>query len=531
MTRFKKMIQDYDKFVLLPIVFLFTVTLSCTKNTHSICINKWKILYEQDLGLESVVHKQGWKSVEIPFTFTSPYPMANAFQFIWLQGEFYIDDNPSVFQGLSIGRISQSDRVYINGHLIGQTDPECARLLPASRNYRIPEGILQEGKNTIYIQLGIMSGYYGGISGDVFIQKENIFYAQQSWRHLIYSQIPMGIILLYFSCFISLLIFFNWNKKEKFPLYVAFGFLFLIISDLCHLLPYHLAGFVSLISIQRSLVPIFFVIIILTIQSIYRVYLSNYNRVIIPILLLFALILLFRIHSVYYLQINLVVKVLSLIISIVFITFMIYRLNAIKHDKVILHNISIMFVLLCLIIIFELYSGLTGGIYSDLISIFSPPVIFVICFLIISKYMMTRWTELQLLYEKLKKTEGGDDTTLSITDSLEEKLNRIIHFIDENFASDLSREELAAAVEINPNYMGSKFKAYTGKTIKDYINQIRIEAAMRQLQTNDMKIIDIALSVGFDNSVTFNRVFKNVTGQTPTEYKNSNNLMMNKKKI
>lgn len=59
-----------------------------------------------------------------------------------------------------------------------------------------------------------------------------------------------------------------------------------------------------------------------------------------------------------------------------------------------------------------------------------------------------------------------------------------------------------------------------GKTATQYINEYCIEKASQLLtQTND-QIIDIAFSVGFDNSSYFIRKFKSLKGMTPSEYRN-----------
>ncbi|MCP4762721.1 MAG: helix-turn-helix transcriptional regulator, partial [archaeon] len=128
---------------------------------------------------------------------------------------------------------------------------------------------------------------------------------------------------------------------------------------------------------------------------------------------------------------------------------------------------------------------------------------------------------LDLLYEQLKLPEGNG-TKLSITDESEKKLQRIIDFINENFTSDISREGLAAAIGMNPNYMSSLFKEFTGMKINDYINKLRIDDAVIKLKTENIRIIDIALSVGFESLSTFNRAFKNIMNTTPSQYREQN---------
>ena len=51
-----------------------------------------------------------------------------------------------------------------------------------------------------------------------------------------------------------------------------------------------------------------------------------------------------------------------------------------------------------------------------------------------------------------------------------------------------------------------------------YVNMVRIEQAIQMLSTNQHRMIEIALECGFSNIRTFNRVFKEITGYTPTEF-------------
>jgi AraC-like DNA-binding protein len=107
----------------------------------------------------------------------------------------------------------------------------------------------------------------------------------------------------------------------------------------------------------------------------------------------------------------------------------------------------------------------------------------------------------------------------SITDSAKMKIEQVKEFLKENFREDISREGLASAVEMSPDHLGRIFKKDTGKKIADYINKLRIDEAAKQLRYEENKIIDIAYEVGFESLRTFNYVFQNLHGLTPTEYR------------
>ncbi|HPU62820.1 MAG TPA: helix-turn-helix transcriptional regulator, partial [Mobilitalea sp.] len=68
------------------------------------------------------------------------------------------------------------------------------------------------------------------------------------------------------------------------------------------------------------------------------------------------------------------------------------------------------------------------------------------------------------------------------------------------------------------------YKKKTGISLKNYINEYRIERAKELLLTSDKSISDIAEAVGFDNFSYFSTLFKKVTGLSPKEFKDNHNL-------
>ncbi len=120
------------------------------------------------------------------------------------------------------------------------------------------------------------------------------------------------------------------------------------------------------------------------------------------------------------------------------------------------------------------------------------------------------------LYAQLRKKK---ETTGGVSDIAEEKVKLVIDFINDNYDTDLTREGLASAVDINPDHLSRVFNRYTGKKINEYINAIRIEEAKKKLENSSYNITEIAISVGFENLRTFNRYFLSATGVSPTEYR------------
>lgn len=77
---------------------------------------------------------------------------------------------------------------------------------------------------------------------------------------------------------------------------------------------------------------------------------------------------------------------------------------------------------------------------------------------------------------------------------------------------------------MSPVRFGKAFKAYTGKKLGDYINELRVRDAKQLLEAGEMPISEIAFEVGFESLRSFNRVFYKQTGMTPTDYR-TNALM------
>ncbi len=505
---------------------IITSSISCGNDTSSIHVKNWKILYEQDSTLVSVLQKSGWEPVGIPLTVKLPYPPACDFQYIWLKGEFEIKDDPSIYYGLSTGRVRLADKIFINNYQIGSLLPEKVNWNPVPRNYIIPGGIIKKGNNEVYIQLGIYGYDHCGISGEVLIQTKKTFERAELSSNLVYHQLPFGIMFLFSALVIIFFISFLYDRKEKLNLYTALIMLTCNIYIFTSLPSYKLISFELFYGIICSVPFTISVLLILVFQTICRIYLSFLNRVIIPMLIVLIIFILISSSSLSFHLIFGILKYLYPIIIISIFAFMIYRLNSInilsskKLDKFLLNTITSILVIFGVILILETYFYIAGEHYTYLIATFVSPVFVIFWGIFIPREIMNRRIEIELLYDKLKRIEGHE-RDLSITDSSELKLKRVIDFIDENFTSDISREGLAAAVDINPNYMGSLFKSYTGKTILEYINELRIDEAIRQLESGNLKIIDIAFSIGFENTVTFNRVFKRVTGKTPSDYKSN----------
>lgn len=101
-----------------------------------------------------------------------------------------------------------------------------------------------------------------------------------------------------------------------------------------------------------------------------------------------------------------------------------------------------------------------------------------------------------------------------------EIMKNALLYIKQNYNRNLTLEETAGYVHLNPSYFSSLFKQTCGSSFKEYLNYVRVEESKHLLTNTNYSIIDIALSTGFENQSYFTKVFKKYTGLTPKQYRN-----------
>ncbi|MGC2354304.1 MAG: AraC family transcriptional regulator [Candidatus Udaeobacter sp.] len=92
-------------------------------------------------------------------------------------------------------------------------------------------------------------------------------------------------------------------------------------------------------------------------------------------------------------------------------------------------------------------------------------------------------------------------------------------FIEQHSGEELSLSKVAKAVHISANHLSEKFKQVTGMNFVDYVARARFETARDILLNSNRRISEIAFAVGFQSLSQFNRVFKKLSGKSPTEHR------------
>ena len=89
----------------------------------------------------------------------------------------------------------------------------------------------------------------------------------------------------------------------------------------------------------------------------------------------------------------------------------------------------------------------------------------------------------------------------------------------EHQTEDLSLGQVAKAVNMSSYYFCKMFKKVAGINFTDYVARVRIEKSKNLLLNPNLRVSEIAFEVGFQSLTHFNRVFKKILGQSPTEYR------------
>lgn len=105
---------------------------------------------------------------------------------------------------------------------------------------------------------------------------------------------------------------------------------------------------------------------------------------------------------------------------------------------------------------------------------------------------------------------------------IKEIVDKVEAYINSNFSLQITINDIADMVKVDPCHLSKTFKSIKGVSPMEYLTNLRIEKS-KELLSNDSNIMlkDIAEIVGYSNQYYFSRIFKIITGLSPSEYRNS----------
>lgn len=101
----------------------------------------------------------------------------------------------------------------------------------------------------------------------------------------------------------------------------------------------------------------------------------------------------------------------------------------------------------------------------------------------------------------------------------QDRMQRVCNYINAHLTGGIDRARVAREAHLSEGAFSRFFKLRTGKTLPQFVNELRIGRACRLLVDEEAKITDVAMECGFSNLANFNRRFLEITGFSPRSYR------------
>ncbi len=107
----------------------------------------------------------------------------------------------------------------------------------------------------------------------------------------------------------------------------------------------------------------------------------------------------------------------------------------------------------------------------------------------------------------------------TVTLSQYHKIQQAARYINNNYRNDIRLDAVAKEAGMSPSHFSRIFRKVMGLSYQEYLNSRRITKAKNLLCSSPQSITEIAVSLGFADATGFGRIFKKLTGQTPSAYR------------
>ncbi len=513
---------------------------------------EWKIIIGDDVNYAVPGYNDTpWKAVTLPgnimpHVLAGTKGLARTEGVVWLRKTISVDRNlPKEDMGLILGRIGNADETYFNGVRIGATgefQPGAHSMWNHPRYYMVHRDFIRYGADNV---IAVRVSYYvfGEVLGTMAVTNAKELKTRADMGEFLlidssYFVIGMGLTLLFISIF-----FFIRRPSSQEYLYYCLQLLcgLVMVMELCTYWDLYgsLLNRFKILGIGWAAVNVVYPIFL------HRIYDLKRKKIEMALWIYLALIALVAVLFVD--TGNLRVNGVLMII----VTFLIGPYNISCHISALRrkHPYAKAFSFFGIVIV---VAAIHDGILYLMKFIGTDLNVFGTWF----QYMFFQYaaaglyvgTALVLVVRYAKVMDDIEDLNTSlenfvienallserlnekdesqkrgpypvISDMAEEKIQKVVSYIHDNYTFDISREGLAATVDVHPDSLGKLFKSVTNKKLGDYINELRVKDAAKKLVETDDNVISIAFSVGFDSLRTFNRVFPKFMNMTPEKYR------------
>lgn len=515
---------------------------------------EWKVMIGDDAKFAAPEYNDSsWDTVSLPGNIM-PYVLAHTSGLartegtVWLRKTVFIDRAIRLQDlGLKLGRIGNADETYLNGTMIGATGsfpPAAHSMWNHPRNYTAHGGFVRYGAGNV---IAVRVSYYlfCELLGAMSITGAKEWKSGKAWDtflliDLSYFIIAMGLTLLFISIF-----FFITRPEAQEYLFYCLQLLcgLMMVLELCTY--WNLYGSLlnrfRVLGIGWAAVNVVHPIFLHRIYDLKRTWVETVLWLYLAVVILLALLLVDTAN----LRVNAVIMIV--------ITYLIGPYNISCHVSALRkkHPYARQFSFFGIIIVIAalhdgaLYLmkvlGTDQGVFGEWFQYMLFPYAAAGLYVGTALVLVARYAKIMddvvdlntslenfiienaLLNERIQETSESPKRSYPvISDMAEEKIQKVVAYIHENYTFDISREGLAATVDVHPDSLGKLFKSFTSKKLGDYINELRVKDAAAKLIETDDTIINIAFAVGFDSLRTFNRVFPRYFGMTAEKYRKLN---------
>jgi len=514
----------------------------------------WKVMIGDDARFAAPEYNDAsWDTVSLPGSIM-PYILAHSGGLartegvVWLRKTVRIDGAlQDKALGLKLGRIGNADETYLNGTMVGATGsfpPDAHSMWNHPRNYTARGDFIRYGADNV---IAIRVSYYlfCEVLGTMAITSATEWKSGKAWDtflliDLSYFIIAMGFTLLFISIF-----FFITRPDAQDHLFYCLQLLcgLVMVLELCTY--WNLYG--SLLNRFRVLGIGWAAVNVAHPIFLHRIYDLKRKRVETVLWLYLAVVVLLSVVLVdtANLRVNAVIMIA--------VTYLIGPYNISCHISALRkkHPYAKQFSFFGIIVVIAaLHDGalylmkvldtdqnVLGSWFQYMMFPYAAAGLYVgTALVLVARYarIMDEIVDLNtslenfiienaLLNERIQESSASPKRSYPvISDMAEEKIQKVVSYIHENYTFDISREGLAATVDVHPDSLGKLFKSFTSKKLGDYINELRVRDAAAKLIETDDTIINIAFAVGFDSLRTFNRVFPRYFGMTAEKYRKQN---------
>jgi transcriptional regulator GlxA family with amidase domain len=109
----------------------------------------------------------------------------------------------------------------------------------------------------------------------------------------------------------------------------------------------------------------------------------------------------------------------------------------------------------------------------------------------------------------------------------DEPVKKAQEYIEQNFQSKISVEQLASIIALSRRNLERRFKKATTNTVVEYIQRVKVEAAKMSLESSGENVNEVMYKVGYSDPKAFRETFRKITGLSPVEYRNKYNREAN----